>query len=109
MSKPKSQYIIIYTTFPHRRQARRLAMNLIKEKLVACANIFKIDAIYKWEEKLEESREYSVFLKTLAELYPKVEKRIKELHPNEIPCIISWKIEQGSKDFLDWIANNVEA
>ena len=109
MTKPPYQFIIIYTTFPHRRHARKLAMNLIKEKLIACANIFKIDAIYEWKKEIEEAREYGVFLKTRAELYPRVEVKIKELHPYEVPCIISWKIEQGAKDFLDWIANNVEA
>ena len=105
MDRLRPHFIIIYTTFPHRSQARKLAWNLIKEKLIACANIFKIDSIYEWENKIEEPREYGVFLKTRAELYTKVEKRIKELHPYEVPCIISWKIENGSKDFLDWIAD----
>ncbi len=105
MTNFSSQFIIIYTTFPHRRQARSLAMNLLKEKFIACANIFKIDAIYEWKKEIEESREYGVFLKTRAEFYSKVEKRIKELHPYELPCIVSWKIEEGSKDFLNWIAD----
>lgn len=102
-----SEFIIVYTTFPHRRKARALAKNLIKKKLVACANVFKIDSLYQWKGKLEEAREYGVFLKTRAELYPQVEAKIKSCHPYELPCIISWKIEQGSKEFLNWIANEV--
>jgi periplasmic divalent cation tolerance protein len=100
------EFIIIYTTFPHRRQARRLSKNLIKEKLIACANIFKIDSLYLWEGKLEEAREYGVFLKTRATLYSKVEEKIKNYHPYELPCIISWKLGEGSKEFLDWIKEN---
>lgn len=103
---PKSDFIIIYTTFPHRRQARRLAKNLLKENLIACANIFKIDSIYRWEGKLEEAREYGVFLKTCGYLYENVETKIKEYHPYDIPAILSWQIDKGSKEFLDWISKN---
>lgn len=107
MPKSEAHFIIVYTTFPHRRQATSLAKNLIKEKLIACANIFKIDSIYTWEEKIEKAREYGVFLKTREELYSHVETKIKEAHPYEVPCIISWKLAHGSKEFLKWIAENV--
>lgn len=103
----KEEFIIIYTTFPHRRKARQLAKNLIKDKLVACANIFKIDSLYPWKGELEEAREYGVLLKTRADLYPQVEAKIKSYHPYELPCIISWKIDNGFKEFLNWIDENV--
>ena len=103
-----ANFIIIYTTFAHRRHAKALAKKLLKEKLIACANIFKIDSLYTWKDKLEEAREYGVFLKTSADLYPQIEVEIKKSHPYELPCIISWEIGKGSLEFLDWITKNVK-
>lgn len=100
-----SEFIVVYTTLPKRRKARQLAKNLLRERLIACANIFKIDSVYRWEGELQEEGEYGLLLKTRAELYPRVETRIKELHPYELPAIVSFPISNGSKKFLDWITS----
>lgn len=102
---PKDSFIIIYSTFPKRRLARRLAKKLIKEKLIACANIFKIDSVFSWKNDIEEAREYGVIFKTQKSLYKKVEERIKEEHRYEVPAIISFDITAGSNEFLSWIKN----
>ena len=44
-----------------------------------------------------------MIMKTSADLYPQVEKEIKELHEYEIPEIISVPITAGSKSYLNWI------
>ena len=98
-----SEFDIVYTTLPKLRKARQLAKVLVKERLVACANIFKIDSVYRWEGELEEAREYGVILKTRAALYPQVESRIKELHPYELPAIVAFPIEEGSEEYLHWV------
>lgn len=97
------EFVVVYTTLPKLRKARQLARALVRERLIACANIFKIDSVYRWEGEIEEVREYGVILKTRGEAYPKLETRIKELHPYEVPAIIMLPIERGSREFLDWI------
>lgn len=98
-----SEFVVVYTTLPKLRKARQFAKTLVRERLIACANIFKIYSVYPWEGEIEEAREYGVFLKTRGELYPQLESRIKELHPYDVPAIVVLPIEKGSKDFLDWI------
>ena len=97
------EFIIIYTTLPKRRKARQLAKALLRERLIACANIFKIESIYRWKGELEEAGEYGLLAETRAELYPRVEKRIKELHPYELPAVVSIPMSNGSKEFFKWI------
>ncbi|MDO9575100.1 MAG: divalent-cation tolerance protein CutA [bacterium] len=97
------EYIAVYTTLPDRDSARKLAKALVTERLTACANFFPVESIYRWEGKIEEEREYALILKTREELYPEVEKRIKELHPYKLPAIISYKIERGLGEYLTWI------
>ncbi len=102
------KFIIVYSTFPKRRKARQVAKSLLRDNLIACANIFKIDAIYRWKGKLEETREYAVFFKTRKSLYKKVEKRIKELHPYECPAIIEIPLTKGYSEYLSWISDETE-
>jgi len=99
----KEKFCIVYSTFPKRRKATQMAKLLLRENLIACANIFKIDSIYRWKEKVEETKEYAVFFKTKKSLYTQVETKIKEFHPYECPAIIEIPITKGLSDYLSWI------
>lgn len=105
----KEEFCIVYSTFPKRRKARQIAKILLKENLIACANIFKIDSVYRWKDELEEAREYAVFFKTRKRCYKEIEKRIKELHPYECPAIIELPIKEGSSDYLNWLTGETKA
>jgi periplasmic divalent cation tolerance protein len=48
MSKP----VFIYITNPSKKEAKRLAKHLIEKRLIACANIFPIESLYWWKNKL---------------------------------------------------------
>lgn len=102
--KAKQIYIVVYTTFPNIRVAQKIINGLIKNRLVACGNIFKLSSIYIWKGKIEQCPEYGALMKTGKKNYKKVERFIKKNHPYEVPEIISWTIEQGLKEYLDWIA-----
>jgi periplasmic divalent cation tolerance protein len=96
-------YTLIYITFPNKREAKKIAQILVKEKLAACCNIFPIESIYRWRGKIEREREFGIFVKTKTKLIDKIIKRVKELHSYETPCIISFPIEKGLKEYLNWI------
>ncbi len=87
-------------------EARRIAKTLVEENLVACANIFPIISVYQWNG-VQESPEVAVILKTESGKIKDVEIRVKQLHSYEVPCIISFDIKYGSKEFLDWISESV--
>jgi len=105
----KARFIVIYTTFPDLKIAKRIVYGLINEKLVACGNIFKLFSIYAWKGEIEQTAEYGAFIKTTKSNYKKVENYIKNKHPYEVPEIISWPIEKGYKPYLDWIENEVKS
>lgn len=95
-------FSIIYITTSSMQEARRIGKKLIEEHLAACVNIFPITSIFRWNNDIKEAQEFGMFVKTTADV-KKIEKVVKELHSYELPCIISWRIDQGSKDFLKWI------
>jgi periplasmic divalent cation tolerance protein len=55
--------------------------------------------------KIEREPEYGVFIKTRKSLYKKVEAYIQKHHPYDVPEIVSWTIERGSAQYLQWIAD----
>ena len=97
------KFIMIYTTLPDKAITKKIAKTLVDEKLIACANFFPIESIYKWKNKLAEDKEYALIMKTRKTLYKQSKKRLKELHPYEVPAIVSYEIKEGSKDYLSWI------
>lgn len=101
-------FVIIYTTVPDRGIAGIISKSLIKGELIACANILPVDSIYKWKGEVVEDGEYLIIIKTHKNLYDEVENIIKELHPYEVPEIISFSIEKGLADYLKWIENNTK-
>ena len=102
-----SDYSVILCTTNSIENAKEIANSLVKEKLCACVNIIpSITSIYNWGNKIEEDNEILMIIKTKKDLFEKLETRIKELHPYEIPEIISLDIKKGSIKYLDWISEN---
>jgi len=97
---------IIYSTFSDIRDARRVAKTLVEEQLVACVNIIpKVESYYKWKGKVENEKEIIIISKTVDKNVKKTLKRIKTLHPYDLPDIIVIPIVGGNKEYLDYISN----
>jgi len=102
------KFSLVYITAPTQREAKKIAEILVFEKLGACCNIFKIESIYWWQGKVEKNREWGIFVKTKKSLVGEIIKRVKEIHSYSVPCIISFDIEKGDKNFLKWIEKSTK-
>jgi periplasmic divalent cation tolerance protein len=100
-------YMFIYVTASNEEEAERIARTLLESKLVACVNLFPIRSMYWWEGKIEEASEVGMILKTKAEKFKELRKKIKEIHSYEIPCICAFSVDDGSKEYLDWIDSSL--
>ncbi|MCK4668427.1 divalent-cation tolerance protein CutA [Candidatus Dependentiae bacterium] len=96
--------IQISTTTEKITEAEKIANLLIDSKLAACVQV-NGPAIthYIWKGKKERSEEFILFITTKKELFPEIEKVIKEIHAYETPEILIIPIIGGSKEYLDWI------
>jgi periplasmic divalent cation tolerance protein len=101
---------VVLTTASSTEEARRIANELVERRLAACVNIVtKLDSIFRWKDKLQESEEYLLLIKTNKGLFPKVRDAIKEMHSYELPECISLAVEDGTEEYLKWIDDNVES
>jgi periplasmic divalent cation tolerance protein len=95
--------IFVYITNPDKKTALKISKHLLENRLCACVNIFKIQSLYWWQGKIENSNEYVVIVKTKDKNYSKIEKEIRKIHPYKIPCILKIKINKANKDYLGWL------
>ncbi|MEN3368433.1 MAG: periplasmic divalent cation tolerance protein [Verrucomicrobiota bacterium] len=101
------EILLACSTFPDIETARRIARELVTEKLAACANIVPaVESIYRWQDKIESGEETLVFFKTTGACYAAFQERLKSLHPYDVPEIIVWRIADGLPSYLSWVAEN---
>ncbi len=101
-------FSIIYITAGDMEEAMRIGRKLVEERLAACANIFPITSIFRWKNNIEEAGEFGIIVKTKSEKVKEIEKKVKEIHSYEVPCVISFRIDEGSEDYIKWIDESVE-
>jgi len=96
----------VLTTCPNQRAAQRIARTLVEERLAACVNIVPVaQSVYRWRGRVESAREFLLIIKSLKRGYTKLEKRLRALHPYELPEVIAVPIANGSHPYLAWLAN----
>ena len=98
---------IVYITCSSTKEAKKIATVLVKEKLAACCNWFKSNSVYEWRGKLVNTPEIILIAKSNNKKFPALEKRVKELHSYENPCVVAFKITRGRKQYLGWLKDSL--
>jgi periplasmic divalent cation tolerance protein len=99
---------IVLTAAPSEEEARKIARHLVQRQLAACVNVVpQVESIYRWQDKIEEAREWLLIVRTTTATFAQVREAIAELHSYELPECICLTIEDGSLAYLQWIAESV--
>lgn len=94
------------TTCPNLRAAKRIARVLVEERLATCVNIVPVaQSVYRWHGRIESAPEQLLIIKSPKRSYANIEKRLRVLHPYELPEVIAVPITTGLRDYLAWIDN----
>jgi periplasmic divalent cation tolerance protein len=100
---------IILTTAGSQEEAAKIAHALVERRLAACVNIVpRIESVYRWQGKVETTQEWLLLIKTQAELFERVRDAVKELHSYDLPECVMLEVAAGTKEYLDWIAENTK-
>lgn len=100
--------ILVLTTTDKEEIAQKISEKLLKEKLIACCSIFPTQSSYWWKGKIANEKEFQLVLKTKEENFEKIEKVIKAIHNYDLPEIISIKIDNAGKDYIEWLNSAVK-
>ena len=102
--------ILVLTTAGSEEQATKIARELIERRLAACVNISsQINAIYRWQGKIEEAREYLLIIKSDKKLFPEISAAIGHLHSYEVPECLAIPVCEGSVAYLNWMQESLQS
>ncbi len=94
---------MVYCPFPNIQEAKKAGKTLIDESLGCCVNILKsYSSIYKLKGKITEESEYVLIAKANDENVEQLEKKLRQIHPYEIPAIVRIKIDSINKEYGEW-------
>lgn len=98
-----SDYCIISTTTDTKENADTISQTLLEKKLIACAHRTTTQSAYRWKEKIIESDEILLQMKTKKSLFDHIKKEIESLHTYEVPEIIMIPLLDANEFYLQWI------
>jgi periplasmic divalent cation tolerance protein len=97
-------------TCKNKVEANKIAYALVKKDLVACANIIpNIKSYFKWKNKKINALKESILIgKTVKKNISKITLYVKKISSYDCPCIVFVDIENGNKEFLNWIKSSTK-
>ncbi|MDB4840376.1 divalent-cation tolerance protein CutA [Nitrosopumilus sp.] len=95
--------VFIVSTYPNKKSILTIANELVKNKTIACVNISKIDSVYSWNGKIQNSPEHIAIFKTVKKNKIKLKKIIEETHPYDVPEIAEIDVTSINKSYLNWL------
>lgn len=100
----EAEAVALLVTAPDAETGRRIARQLVEERLAACVNVLAgVTSVYRWEGAVEEGAEVLLVIKTRATRLAPVAARVKALHPYALPEVVALPIVGGDAAYLDWL------
>lgn len=96
--------VVALVTCPDEETALSLARALVDERLAACVNVAgRVRSIYRWKGAVEEADERLLVIKARADRLEALAARLAELHPYDVPELLTFPVERGLGPYLDWV------
>ncbi len=97
--------IVVMMTAANGEEAARLADMLVGSQLAACVQILpEIEAVFRWEGKIERQSEVLLVAKTTQQKFSELEREVRALHSYDTPEIVALPITAASRPYLAWLS-----
>jgi len=98
-----TRLIVCATTFPSAPQAHEVVSQLVSERLVVCGQVGKeVTSFFWWEGKPVQETEVAAILKIRDDCHEEAMERLRQLHPYEIPQLVSWVADHVDESYGHW-------
>lgn len=97
-----NEYCQIIINAPSKIEAKKIADELLRTKLVAGTSIYEAPSKYWWNGKIEVHKYFNISAFSLMSNKEKIISLTTKIHSDECPCLVFIPID-GNSAFLDWI------
>ncbi len=109
-SPKPARAVVVLSTAPNRKTARKITRILLIEKLAACVSILPgCESHYFWKGKMERANEVPLVIKTTPARAPALRRRLTAIHPYDCPEVLMLPVLDGHPGYLKWLADSVGA
>ena len=99
-----SELVLVLSTFPNADEAGEVAFTLVAENLAACVNIVnEIRSVYRWKAEIVSNSEVLCVIKTQRSRHAALIERLAELHPYEVPELVTLSPAEVNASYLRWV------
>ena len=104
MRKSAHKVLIVLVMASSRQEASKIGRAMVKQKVAACVNIVPaVTSIFRWQGKVQRSRETLLMVKTSGRRYAALERLIRSMHSYEVPEIIAINVDRGLSQYIAWV------
>jgi periplasmic divalent cation tolerance protein len=99
-----AEYIQVVTTIDSSDLAGKIAATLLESRAAACVQVFgPVQSKYWWNGRIEEAEEWVCMIKARSVDYDRIEALIRQAHSYDVPEILAFPVQQGSRRYLEWL------
>ena len=103
-----TEFLQVAITTGTRDEAESIARALVEKCLAACVQVAgPILSIYRWQERVEQSEEWKLTLKTSSARMEELIAQTIELHSYDCPEVVATEIVGGNEEYLKWLGEQV--
>lgn len=103
-----SDALIVFTTFANESDAARVVRALVEERLIACGNLLPgARSIYRWQDKVEDTAEVVVLMKSRKQDWTALQARLHDLHPYATPECVAVRVAAGAPRYMAWLEESL--
>ena len=100
------EILVMITTESSKTNALRVAKLLLQNKLSACVSLKEIYSVYKWNDNIEETKEFEITIKSKPEFKDDLIDFLQKISTYDIPQIIYKKYHAEIK-YYDWLNKTI--
>ena len=101
--------VVVETTFDSFEDAKKIASTIITEHLAACCQIIpQLHSVYIWEDKLEQTSEVLLRMKTLRSRVPELLSFLEKNHSYKVPELLLFSSECLSQTYYRFVETSVK-
>lgn len=98
--------IVIISTYPDKKSIDKIANTVVSKRLAACVNYTKINSVYTWKGKVENTEEFLALFKTTIKTKKLLKEEIAKIHPYQVPEIVELKMDSVNPSYQDWLMDS---
>lgn len=101
--------IYIFWTCQNKEEAKQIILELLDQRLIACACILpEVESIYRWEGKIEQGKEIKVIGKTQSKHFDSICNYIINKSSYQVPEIVQLNITKSNPSYLCWLKQETD-